>query len=54
MTSSGDGKVTRKVLIIDLSDYENRKQDISEQLHFAASEVGFVSTSDRNSPSTKA
>lgn len=41
MTSCGDGKITRKVLIIDLSDFEKRKEEIAGQLHYAASEVGF-------------
>ena len=45
MTSCGDGKITRKVLIIDLSDFEKRKEEIAGQLHYAASEVGFVSVS---------
>ena len=43
--SIGTGEVSRKVLIADLSDFENRKQEIAEQLHYAASEVGFVSLS---------
>ena len=42
MTSCGDGKVTRKVLIIDLSEFEAMKEEIAGQLHYAASEVGFV------------
>ena len=43
MTSSGDGEITRRVLIIDLTNFEDRKEEISQQLHYAASEVGFVS-----------
>lgn len=41
MASLGDGKVSRKVLIIDISDFENRKREIAKQLHYGASEVGF-------------
>jgi hypothetical protein len=41
--SAGNGDVSRKVLIVDISDFENRKHEIAKQLHYAASEVGFVS-----------
>ena len=50
MTSCGDGNITRKVLIIDLSDFENRKEEIAGQLHYAASEVGFVSFCTSDTP----
>ncbi len=41
MTSAGDGPVASKVLIVDISDFENRKHEIAEQLHSAAKDVGF-------------
>ncbi|KAK9834460.1 hypothetical protein WJX74_002175 [Apatococcus lobatus] len=41
MASVGEGPVASKVLIVDISDFENRKQEIAEQLHSAAKDVGF-------------
>ena len=45
MAVAGNGNASRKVLIIDLDDFENRKHEIAKQLHVGASEVGFVSLS---------
>lgn len=42
MTSLGTDSVSKKVLIIDLSDFENRKEEIAKQLDYGAKEVGFV------------
>ena len=41
MTSAGEGPVASKVLIVDISDFENRKQEIAQQLYSAAKDVGF-------------
>ncbi len=41
MTSAGDGDVITDVLIIDLSDFENRKHEIGHQLYHASHNVGF-------------
>ena len=41
MTSVGEGPVASKVLIIDISDFENRKHEIAKQLYSAAKDVGF-------------
>ena len=42
MASAGTGRIIRDVLIVDISDFETRKDEIAKQLHYAASEVGFV------------
>ena len=41
MTSAGDGPVTSKVLIIDISNFEERKKEIADQILHAARDVGF-------------
>lgn len=41
MASSGQGPVTKDVLIIDISDFENRKHEIGRQLYHASHNVGF-------------
>ena len=41
MGSAGTDRVLRDVLVVDLSDFEKRKQDIAQQLHHAATKVGF-------------
>jgi len=41
MTSAGEGDVIRDVLIIDISDFENRKHEIGRQLYHASHNVGF-------------
>ena len=41
MAALGEGPVTSKVLIIDISDFENRKHDIGQQLYHASKDVGF-------------
>lgn len=41
MTSAGAGPVASKVLIIDISDFESRKQEIAQQLYSTAKDVGF-------------
>ena len=41
MASAGASGVLRDVLIIDLDDFDNRKQEIGRQLHQAASRSGF-------------
>ena len=45
MAVVGTGNASRKVMIIDLDNFENRKHEVAKQLHVAASEVGFVSLS---------
>ena len=41
MAASGEGPIKSKVLIISLSDFENRKHEIGQQLHDAAVNTGF-------------
>ena len=41
MTSSGEGPVSKDVLIIDISNFEERKHDIGRQLYHASHNVGF-------------
>lgn len=41
MAALGEGPVTSKVLIIDISDFENRKHEIGQQLYHASKDVGF-------------
>lgn len=41
MAALGGGPVTSKVLIIDISDFENRKHEIGQQLYHASKDVGF-------------
>jgi len=41
MTSAGEADVIRDVLIIDISDFENRKHEIGRQLYHASHNVGF-------------
>jgi len=41
MTSAGEGDVIRDVLIVDISDFENRKHEIARQLYHASHNVGF-------------
>ena len=43
MAVAGNGNASRRVLIVDLDNFENRKHEVAKQLHIAASEVGFVS-----------
>jgi isopenicillin N synthase-like dioxygenase len=41
MSAAGEGPVLRDVLIIDISDFENRKHEIGRQLYHASHNVGF-------------
>ena len=41
MTSAGEGDVIRDVLIVDISDFDNRKHEIGRQLYHASHNVGF-------------
>ena len=40
-THSATVRMTREILTIDLSDFENRKQEIASQLLHASKDVGF-------------
>ena len=52
MTSAGKGPVASKVLIVDISDFEHRKQEIAKQLHAAAKDVGFFYIKGHRIPSS--
>ncbi len=41
MSSAGEGRVTKDVLIIDISNFEERKHEIGRQLYHASHNVGF-------------